>query len=167
MELLSPEQRQYAYNLGIMDKALDGARGKNTGAEISKENDGKVLQKDGKSDKINTKHNDPNIRNGGQHEKYDSQYSKILGRREISTSNRGENNIRKYSKNTRTLQGLLGISDAELRKGNFRAGQSEWLEGYHGELGFVDPGEIKRLRRFLQSFRRELSETKLKDLHYA
>ena len=35
------------YNLGIMDKALDGVRGKNTGAEISKENDGKVLQKDG------------------------------------------------------------------------------------------------------------------------
>ena len=30
-ELLSPEQRQYAYNLGIMDKALDGARAKKEG----------------------------------------------------------------------------------------------------------------------------------------
>ena len=31
MELLSPEQRQYAYNLGIMDKALDSARAKKEG----------------------------------------------------------------------------------------------------------------------------------------
>ena len=53
MEFLSPEQRQYAYNLGIMDKALDGARAKNTGAEVSKENDGKVLQSETKHDKIN------------------------------------------------------------------------------------------------------------------
>ena len=40
MELLSPEQRQYAYNLGIMDGALDSARAKNTGAEVSNKNDG-------------------------------------------------------------------------------------------------------------------------------
>lgn len=52
MELLSPEQRQYAYNLGIMDRALDSARAKNVAAEISKENDGKVLQKDGVGDTI-------------------------------------------------------------------------------------------------------------------
>lgn len=52
MELLSPEQRQYAYNLGIMDRALDSARAKNAAAEISKENDGKVLQNDGVGDKI-------------------------------------------------------------------------------------------------------------------
>ncbi len=31
MELLSPEQRQYAYNLGIMDRALDSARAKKEG----------------------------------------------------------------------------------------------------------------------------------------
>ena len=31
MEFLSPEQRQYAYNLGIMDKALDSARAKREG----------------------------------------------------------------------------------------------------------------------------------------
>ena len=43
MELLSPEQRQYAYNLGIMDKAL----------ESSKQNIGKVLQSETKHDKIN------------------------------------------------------------------------------------------------------------------
>ena len=77
MELLSPEQRQYAYNLGIMDGALDSARAKKEGgsppasdvqnsssltqrdatpagaaAEIPKENDGKVLQKDGVGDTI-------------------------------------------------------------------------------------------------------------------
>ncbi len=52
MELLSPEQRQYAYNLGIMDKVLDGVRAKNAAAEISGENDGKVLQKDGVGDTI-------------------------------------------------------------------------------------------------------------------
>ena len=31
------------YNLGIMDKALGSAREKNTVAEVSKENDGKVV----------------------------------------------------------------------------------------------------------------------------
>lgn len=40
------------YNLGIMDKALGSAREKNTVAEVSKENDGKVLQKDGVGDTI-------------------------------------------------------------------------------------------------------------------
>ena len=52
MELLSPEQRQYAYNLGIMDKALDGVRTKKAAAEPSEKNDGKVLQKDGVGDTI-------------------------------------------------------------------------------------------------------------------
>ena len=44
MELLSPEQRQYAYNLGIMDKALDGVR---------KKSSGEVLQNNAESGKIN------------------------------------------------------------------------------------------------------------------
>ncbi len=64
MELLSPEQRQYAYNLGIMDKALNSARKKNAVTDLSGENDGKVLQKDGESGKININKENANYEQG-------------------------------------------------------------------------------------------------------
>lgn len=51
-DALTAEQRQYAYQAGIVDGMLDSAREKNAGAEVSKENDGKVLQKDGVGDTI-------------------------------------------------------------------------------------------------------------------
>ena len=100
---------------------------------------------------------------GGENANENSSDTGILEGRKISTANRSGNDIWEYSKNTRTLQGLVGLSNDELRKVNFKAGQSEWLESYQGESGFVNHSEIQRLRRFLQSFRRKLSETKLKD----
>lgn len=52
-ELLSPEQRQYAYNLGIMDKALDGVRGKKEGDSppaSNMQNSSSLTQRDGNSE---------------------------------------------------------------------------------------------------------------------
>jgi hypothetical protein len=107
--------------------------------------------------------NETEVESGGQYGERESENSEPLEGEGISTAYRSENGFGEYSKNTRTLQSLLGISDSELRKGNFRAGQSEWVENYTGELGFVEPAEIQRLRRFLQSFRGKLSRTKLKN----
>ena len=98
----------------------------------------------------------------GQNEDERNQYTNILAGKTVSTFDRSEDSDGEYSKNTRKLKGLLGISNEELRTGNFKAGQSEWLENYKGEFGFVDPYEVKRMRRFLQSFCGELSRIKLR-----
>ena len=73
-----------------------------------------------------------------------------------------ENGVRRYSKNTRTLQGLLGVSDRELQKSGFKAGQSQWIEDYQGSYGYGDSNEKQRVRRFFQSVYGKLSRTKLK-----
>lgn len=100
---------------------------------------------------------------GGENANENSSDTGILEGRKISTANRSGNDIREYSKNTRKLKSLLGYSDEYVKRHNIKAGETGWLEDYQGGLGFVDPREIQRMRRFLQSFRRNLSETKLKD----
>ena len=97
---------------------------------------------------------------GGQNE--NNSNTELLERGKVQTSNRSENDIWKHSKNTRTLQGLLGLSNKELPERNIRAGASEWLENYTGELGFGIFDEKQRVRRFLQSVCRKLSKTQLK-----
>ena len=97
---------------------------------------------------------------GGQNE--NNRNTELLERGKVQTSNRSENDIWKHSKNTRTLQGLLGLSNKELQERNIRAGASEWLENYTGELGFGTFDEKQRVRRFLQSVCRKLSKTQLK-----
>jgi hypothetical protein len=89
-----------------------------------------------------------------------------LERGKVQTSNRSENDIWKHSKNPRTLQGLLGLSNKELQERNIRAGASEWLENYTGELGFGTFDEKQRVRRFLQSVCRKLSRTQLKSTDF-
>ena len=103
-----------------------------------------------------------NQTNGGIYENEQSENPDLLEREKISTIGRSEDSNGEYSKNTKKLKGILGVSNEELRSGNFKAGQSEWLENYKGKFGVIDPYEIKRMRRFLQSFCGELSRTKLK-----
>lgn len=112
---------------------------------------------------IERNYNKENTEKGGQYGREGNQDAGVLERTEVSTSSRSENHNREYSKNTKSLQRILGVSDEELRQGNFRAGQSEWLENYKGELGYGDYNEKQRMRRFLQSFCRELSRKPLKE----
>ena len=92
----------------------------------------------------------------------DGQNTELLERGEISATRRSENDIREYSKNTRTLKGLLGLSYEELQTNNIRAGHSGWLENYYGSHGFGDTNDKHAAGRFLQSNVRKLSGTRLK-----
>ena len=84
-----------------------------------------------------------------------------MERSKISTVGGSDNAVGKQNKNTRTLKGLLGLSDEQLQRLDFKAGDSEWLENYQREFGYGDYQEKQRVRRFLQSFRGKLSRTKL------
>ena len=99
----------------------------------------------------------------GQNEDERNQDTGILEGETIPTSGRSEDNIREYSKNTRTLKGILGLSYEQLRRNNIKAGQSGWLEDYQGANGVGDRDGKQKARRFLQSFRRELSRIKLRN----
>ena len=98
----------------------------------------------------------------GQNEDERNQYTNILAGKTVSTFDRSEDNIWEHSKNTRTLKGILGLSYEQLRRNNIKAGQSGWLEDYQGANGVGDRDGKQKARRFLQSFRRELSRIKLR-----
>ncbi len=134
MELLSPEQRHYAYNLGIMDKALDSARAKNAAAEISGENSGKVLQKDGVGGTIKKSNNLANEAKNEEEFNNETITSISKSKLEAQKSNsRTQRAAGSESSIPATMQKNGGINDRILLQRNRRG-----IESTLRDLGFND-----------------------------
>ncbi len=136
------------YEAGYVNKNFEAKSARRAAMEL--DNSGDIAY-----NKLNAK-NAKEIKNG-------STDTEVLGRSKISTVGGSDNVVGKQNKNTRTLKGLLGLSDEQLQRLDFKAGDSEWLENYQGELGYGDSQEKQRVRRFLQRFRGKLSRTELRD----